>query len=300
MRTPPRWSDFDPADKEFLHEVGSSLEAAGALHRNCPEFDLLLSVDSEALPEHLNRQLTEHLAACAACSALVLQMRDSEIAELKGDERERILSRIRTDISKPERGRSIFSWKSAVLALTSILAIAIVMVWRFSGLDHAQPVAKFPAALPKPAAPVELLAVEKPPVVLPASSAIVWRGAHRDRDVAELAAALRPYAQDDYAQAERQLHSVAQQQPASAEARFYLGVTQFYLQKFNDAVGNLNEARKLDPVTHADDVSWFLAAAHQRAGDYPAAERELRSFCARSSPRSASACETLKKFSHSD
>ena len=136
---------------------------------------------------------------------------------------------------------------------------------------------------------------------LPAAAVILWRGdkdADPERAARELASALEPYQRDEFDAAARRLTEVARQHPTSAAAHFYLGISDLFLRREADAIAALETAKRLagaDPVL-ADDTTWYLALAYQKAGQREPAVRELRLLCEAKSVHAARACTGLQEL----
>jgi tetratricopeptide (TPR) repeat protein len=148
---------------------------------------------------------------------------------------------------------------------------------------------------PKPATssvPPTAFRLEKAPVRLPASAVIVWRGEVNSgsAQVKQLEEALAPYRVDDYAASEKRLESVAGKYPTLAEARFYLGVCQLFLNRDQEAVESLKTARRLAKNPLASEAAWYLAIAYHRSGQDVEARPLLDKLCRAGGMNAARAC----------
>jgi tetratricopeptide (TPR) repeat protein len=142
------------------------------------------------------------------------------------------------------------------------------------------------------------LRLEKPPIILPAASVIVWRG---QKDASseqnkELKQALAPYEADNYAEAAQRLDRIRQKYPRMAEAPFYLGVSQLFLNQNEDATKSLKDAVNLAGQPLADEANWYLALALYRSGRGEAASSVLAPLCHAGGKNSARACQGIKEL----
>jgi len=155
----------------------------------------------------------------------------------------------------------------------------------------------------RPAAQVQtpaasVLQLEKAPVVLPASAAIVWRGksdpaAKQGKDLKD---ALEPYESGDYAEAARRLQRLGKQYPTMAQAPFYLGVSQLFLNQNEDAAGSLKAASVISQSPVADEALWYLALAEHRLTKDDLAGSILETLCKSGGKNSARACAGAKEL----
>ena len=150
-----------------------------------------------------------------------------------------------------------------------------------------------------PSPPVEsAFRLEKAQVRLPASAVILWRGeaGAGNSPLKELERALAPYRTDNYSEAEPRLEAVARKYPRLAEARYYLGVCQLFLNNNQEAAANLKIARNLAQKELATDAEWYLALAYhksQRDGDARPLLEELCHAAGKDSTRSCAALGEL-------
>jgi hypothetical protein len=140
--------------------------------------------------------------------------------------------------------------------------------------------------------------LEKPPVRLPASAVMVWRGdaEQGSSQAKELEQALVPYRADDYAGAEVRLAKLSQKYRGSYEARFYLGVCQLFLNKNEEAVASLKAAASLAKKPAASETEWYLAIAYHRRGQDDNARVLVDRLCRTRGKDSARACAALSEL----
>jgi hypothetical protein len=86
------------------------------------------------------------------------------------------------------------------------------------------------------------------------------------------------------------LRSLVEKYPDLPEPSYYLGVSELMTGNVIAAIERLAQARDLaDPDQH-DDVTWYLAAAYERAGRRGEAQRWAQAVCDANGTRSAAAC----------
>jgi tetratricopeptide (TPR) repeat protein len=90
----------------------------------------------------------------------------------------------------------------------------------------------------------------------------------------QLSRGLDPFNQNAYTRAEQEFRELATENPNSAEAHYYLGITSIKLENYEQAVGALKKAKRLDPTLPA--VHLNLGIAYYRSQRYQSAESELR------------------------
>jgi hypothetical protein len=73
-------------------------------------------------------------------------------------------------------------------------------------------------------------------------------------------------------------------------------VTRLFLDDISGATAALESARKLNDVSFAPDLSWYLAIAYERARRPGDARSELESLCRGKSAYAEGACAAREKF----
>ena len=274
-----RWRDAEPGEAEFGTQFAARLGAGKTA--GCPEPALLVAAQSDALPAEWSEAVKAHLAGCPLCRSLAQDLLDEELAGLSEARKAAIWARAAR--RQPRRR----AWWWAALPVAAALAIAVVYVRKPDA--PAAPVTQAPVtqapAAPKPPA------LTKPPIYLPAS-ALVFRGEEAEDP---LLAAMGAFRKDDYADAARRLRQVAQEQPETAEAHFYLGVSLLFLDRDREALGALERAHKLAEGPLAREAAWYLAVAHWRLGGREAAARTLEPLCRAAGAHQQEACGILSE-----
>lgn len=177
-----------------------------------------------------------------------------------------------------------------------VVALAGFFAYRFV----SPPATETPEALVKPAAPSTparpALRIEKPPILVSASDALVMRGAGsnwRRAFLGELAEALEPYRRDDFTEAERRLRTLGAKYPNATELAFYLGVCSLLLDRPAEAIPALRTASAAADEALAGEARFYLALALARSGEREPAAAELRRLCDAGDASSARACRAL-------
>jgi tetratricopeptide (TPR) repeat protein len=141
-------------------------------------------------------------------------------------------------------------------------------------------------------APPEPIAQTPPPITTPRSGENPWRDLEiakaeyapatptddliwRDEGselpsapkVSLFARAMRPYQQDDFAEAERRLEQFLEKNPKHAEAHFYRGVSLLLLGRTADAVAPLETAVEHGDAQVREEAQWYLAQAYLKLGE---------------------------------
>jgi hypothetical protein len=253
-----------------------------ARERGCPPPELVAAFAGDGLSDDLRREISTHLATCAACRALA-----ADLAQLTDIEPPaRLEARVLSERSEPgSRERRALLVAAAVLA-----AIGLGAWWRVhSNRPDAPPsmTARAAAAAVAPAA-TPRWSVEKPALVLSAA-VLVMRGA--DQTGAALATALEPYRRDDFRGSATSLAAFTAAHPDSADAWFYLGASRVLINADGDARTALEKARSLGAAGLHPELDWLLATAEARTGDLASAARRLDAVCSGTSPLRARGCQ---------
>ena len=326
-----RPTDLETDEERFLQEFGPKLAALKAQHAQCPSLESILAAQSAALPEDVAAQIAGHLASCEWCRAIGNDWREFEFPDASRETARRIRDRVFAGVAPAARRPSQLVWRWVVpLGAVASLVLTFLLVRdarqtgsppEATGTAPADQLgtpasAKASAGSPKleerrrqdsglgarePAVPgtPSVFRLEKPPVRLPLSAAMVWRGegdTDRARFAEEFKAAMVPYRADDYGPAAARLARLAGEFPDSPEVSFYLGVCQLFLAHDQDAIGSLGRAQTRATGDLAREVSWYLALAHQRTGQADRAEALLSGLCQGSNPYSAQACAGIQEL----
>jgi tetratricopeptide repeat protein len=204
--------------------------------------------------------------------------------------------------------RSRFGWPALVgLAAAVIVAVGVAVSMRPkapSNLPEASRSAPpSPATIPETSrpdvpeppgsseSPLELLARVEPPRYEPP----VLRGTPDDV-TARFQRGMDRYRQADYRGAINELRPAADQDPAAAHIRFYLGISQLMLGQDDPAIDSLRATIALGDSAYLEDAHWYLAKAFLRRKDSGAAERQLKEVIKLSGTRSSEARRLLNQL----
>jgi hypothetical protein len=303
----PRDDERAPDDLDDLKDAGdltAALDALRARHQDDPSLALLRAADADALPAPLQDRLQSHLAQDQWAQAMV-RGASAAADESALDEMgvERLWKRIGVEKMPMPAPAERSAARARVGAYLGFAAVAAALVLAVVWFTHraaapAQPAAATVAAPATPAPPpLYHLPLDPAPVKLTAL-ALVLRSANASATFADDAApAFAAYRAADYNGAAGAFAAIAATYPKSVEVRFYEGVSRLLV---GDAAGTqtkLREARTLDTGAFADDITWYLAAADDRAGDRPSARAGLDALCRGTSPYTARACAAASQFS---
>jgi hypothetical protein len=266
--------------EEFEANVGPN-----ARRRGCPPPEHLMALTGDAVPDDLRREVSAHLARCAACQALAADLarlgEGAPPASLDG----------RVIAASGVRGR----WAVLVAAVV-LAAIGLSAWWRVHApqemlLDRVETSTGAPAAAAAPA-PATRWTVEPPALVLPAATVLVMRGS--DPAAAALATALEPYRNGDYAAAATSLAAFTTTHPDSADGWFYLGASRLLTDADAEARTALEKAESLGAGASHPELEWLGATADARTGATDSAKARLTALCDASGPLKDRACDALK------
>jgi hypothetical protein len=268
--------------EEFEANVGPN-----ARQRGCPPPEHLMALAGDAVPDDLRREVSAHLARCAACQALA-----ADLARLDGSAAPPSLD-ARVIAASGVRGR----WAVLVAAVV-LAAIGLSAWWRVHRSQEivmdGQELALIESerAAPAPPLPAARWAVEPPALVLPAATVLVMRGS--DPAAAALATALEPYRKRDYAAAATSLAAFTAAHPDSADGWFYLGASRLLIDADAEARTALEKAASLGAGASHPELPWLRATAEARTGATDSAKTRLTALCDASGPLKNRACEALK------
>jgi TolA-binding protein len=231
----------------------------------------------------------EHFFACEACFD---KLRTCQALQLE-------LGAISAEAPTPQTLRkSAWRWVWVPAAASLVVAAGLAMWPRnpAPGPALAEPEAAVAAVAPQPAAapavpvpeppaqagtsvaqpdqqPVVALSVlarVEPPIYIP----LVLRGP-RDEAVEKFDAAMRRYAEGDFAGALPGLASAAELNPKAASAVFFLAVCQLLTGRPDTAVEGFQRTIALGESPYLEEAHFYLAKARLRQGDVAAARQEL-------------------------
>ena len=142
------------------------------------------------------------------------------------------------------------------------------------------------------------LQLQKPTAGINPDSDLLWRGSGGS-ERADLAHALEPYEQDDFAEAARRLNNVVARHPQSVVGHLHLGVCLLFLRQPESAVSALERAERLavNQPELAADANWYLALAFHALGQNERSVEKLETVCRTQTARAPSACAGVRELS---
>ena len=282
MTAADRAKRLEPDEMAFVEDgAGHGLAAIEAT--GCPGPALLRAAAIGVLPDETATAVVAHVRACAICRQVTTDLLEIN-TELDMLEDARIRRRI-------ARGRRPAIWRVsrvAALAASMVLAVgATVVVSRGADPGAVPAVAgQRRPVIAMPAGAGVLVAGKLEPRI--GAAALTWRGSD-DRFAVDLAAALRPYAGNDFKAATASLTKLAAQYPDRAEPALYLGICHLLLDRPLDAERALRKAVAMGGST-LEDARWYLAVAAYQNGRRSEARQLLADLCHSNGVRGAEAC----------
>ena len=279
--------DFNPEEKEFRLDLEPALAEVRAIAGPCPAPDLLMAAVSGVEIEDAPA-VRRHVARCPTCRQLSRDLAAYEYPGVSEMEDRRIRSRW-SDAKDKSNTPPFWKWLVRPLPIgVAVAAVALVValaVWKVRPAGSLAPPQQAAQATREPAgslaAPSSSFVLEKAAIKIPAASVLLFRGTSDNGQafLAEFAAALEPYRAGDYTEAARRLAVLRSKYSDSAEAAFYLGVSLLFTGQSGPALESLEAARSRADNTLRDDVSWYLAIAHDRVGREADALQAAEALC---------------------
>lgn len=297
------WMSRQPAKPGFSSDLGRSMREWRDKSSQCPKPELLQAAQAGVLPPEQGQGIIEHLESCELCQSLLADLEILDNADLDKTGANRIWAQVQRGTAGAERGRTgaLAAWREfwlRPLPVAVVLALVVGIIGIRLASDFrktAAPIVDSRLAAPTPPSVFRL---EKAPVMLPGSAAIVWRGRvdPSRQQAKDLKLALAPYEKENYAEAVGRLVSLSKKYPHMAEAPFYLGVCQLFLAQDEAATKSLQDAVNLASPPLADDAAWYLSLAYYRTGRLDLAMSSLEPVCRAVGEKSARACAGLKEI----
>jgi hypothetical protein len=282
---------WDGDERDAMSGLEPELAALRRKHQDTPSLAMLRAADADALPPELQATVTRHLQHSAWSRAVVEGLRDTGVDDrLDEVSQERLWQRINRDAAAAAPRSRMPAMMFGGLALAATVLIAVVIP-RLNETATVAPVDAPPAAvvtpLPAPAPPPPQIAFTAPDIKL-SPSALTWRDSTENPFVQDLAPAFSAYRAAEYARAAAAFDRVTPKYANAIEVRFYGGVSHLLAGDHARAIEALEAAARLNSVTFADDVAWFLTVARQRAGNQDASA--FARLCRGQSAYAAAAC----------
>jgi tetratricopeptide (TPR) repeat protein len=162
------------------------------------------------------------------------------------------------------------AWLAAAAALVLVTSSAIIWYAQRSSdpaAPPAPPVETARGTIPPRGEEIARLAAVTPPPYVPRR----FRGAER----ADFEAGMRRYAAGDFRDAIPLLERAVGQEPATEDARFYLGASYLLDGRAQEAVTTLEPLGTTAESSYAEEAQFLIAKAHLHAGNLAAAGEAL-------------------------
>lgn len=297
------FTDLEPEEEELLRDLAGPVRAMRARRAQCPSPQIIRAAGSGVLPEETNASVLKHLESCALCRTLARDVDSLDLPRPAPEEAKRIEAEVFGNRGKARKKISLVGWSwlwrpAPVAALAAVALLAAGWLYVSRSPAPSQPTQV--AVSPPPPEPSTVFRLEKPAARLPMAAVLVWRGEGRstqERFLRELKLALEPYLTDNFSEAAERLEKLTQKYPRAAEPYFYLGVSQLFVKQNVQAIQSLERAKQLARGSMAQDVSWYLSLAYQRAGETAKARGELQKLCQGKGDLAARACTGLQEMS---
>ncbi len=259
----------DPRNDQQLRAAFATLSRDAEFTAACPASEQLWAGARGDLAPGEVESLAVHMADCGACAEAWRLAREFGAP---------------AQLAAPARA---FPWwlpAAAVIMLAS--GATLFYVTRPPGATVAPTTANV-----APAVPTYRIPVEKAPIKVSTRYALTWRGPTDGRAFLEaLKTALEPYERADYPAAVATLTELTTRYRDTAEPALYLGVSHLMAGDAAAAIAPLEHARDLAEREQREDVTWFLAAAYERAGRAGEAQRLAQAVCDGQGARAGAGC----------
>ena len=239
-------------DLDRLRDAFAADAAASA--GDCPSADRIWDAVNGLLDPAAVADLADHMAACGACAEAW------RIA--RGAAAESAPAAVVSFPASSTLRRPSYAWPLLAAAATLVLAVA---GWRLlRDAPPPLPPAQTAQVAPKPehTSASNVPAIEKAPVTVAASRALVFRSPGRaDAFLDDFGRAIEPYRSDNFAEAIARLEPLVRKYPAADEPPFYLGVSLLLAGRRAEAVAPLQRAARGRDEAIAAQARKYLAAA---------------------------------------
>ena len=294
------WMKRDPIELGFSSDLGRVLGGLRAKVLGCPKPELLQAARADVLPSDQANEINRHLEKCSVCKALLADLEALDGLELGRAGRQRIWNQIRAGMPEQAAEAARFGWMRPLPLAGAFAALILLVTGMVLMRNRQAPTAITVETHPPASVSTEpsVFRLEKAPVILPASAAILWRGQEdaSAQPANDLKRALAPYESGDYTEAAGRLVALRKKYPRMAEASFYLGVCQLFLTQDEQATKTLRDAVKLASPPLKNQATWYLALADYRIGKPDLASGLLNQLCQAGGTDSGRACAGIKEL----
>lgn len=239
-------------DLDRLREAFAADAAPGTA--DCPPPDRIWDAVNGLLDPAAVADLAEHIAACGSCAEAWRIAREAAA--------QAVPAAVVPFSPAPTPRRPSYAWPLLAAAATLVLAVA---GWRLlrdapPPVPPAQTTQVSPQ--PEPTVASNVPPLEKAPVIMAASRALVFRSTKpADAFLEDFGKAIEPYRNDNFPEAIVRLEPLARKYPDADEPPFYLGVSLLLAGRRADAVAPLQRASRGRDDAIAAQARKYLAAA---------------------------------------
>jgi TolA-binding protein len=243
---------------------------------SCVDEEQITAFYSGQLDERKADAIRDHLVECRTCRELAREAR--QFLQAMTEPMQVATAAPMSVSTRPwYRVHGPRLWR---LAAAVLLAVSLpLLVWQWQQRAPSDQQAKMP---PTPSQPRENpwrnLEIAKADYVPAPPDELIWRdepGTPTSPKVSALARAMRPYQQNDFAEAEQRLAQFLEKNPKHAQAHFYRGVSLLMLGRTTEAVAPLEAAVEYGQGRVSEEAHWYLAQAYLKADEPSKALEQL-------------------------
>ena len=262
----------DPREDAKLRAAFESLSHDARFTPDCPPPDRLWAGARGELAPSEVESLALHVAECGACAEAW---------------------RVAKDFGEPAQyAQPAHAFKWWMPAAAVIVLAGAVSLFYFT--RPAVTTAPTVATMPAPSGPA--ITFDKPSVWVSPKHALTFRGPNEQSFLSEMKTAVEPYERGDYPAAVRSLTALRAKYRDVAEPALYQGLSFLLAGDAANAIEPLEHARDLIDIEEMENVTWYLAAAYERAGRRGDALRFAQAVCNLKAPRSEAACAAAARL----
>lgn len=244
------------------------------MEHSCLSVEQLRAYAKGEISKDESYSIERHLIDCEICTDIVEGlMVDIDEANVQ-KQTENINERIWQYVNRHTRS----NWRTFIIYAAAAMLLVAGAIFFFPTTDSGN---------------VELFAAYYTPY--PSDVPIV-RGESRER---ELEAAMAYYVAEDYYAALAALEQLLEAEPDDPLLRFYTGVAELNIERFQAAIANLEAVSRQTESSYAEHAEWYLGLTYLRQNDIPQARtifeklRQSNSLYANKSTELLEALEAL-------
>ncbi len=250
--------------------------------RDCPFLkpEEIEALSDGVLPEERASELQKHAESCSECAGLIADVEEfrtlAEVPSSISPGERAALEAYRVGLRKePPGGRRFRAFAQSLLGAAAVLTM-VGMLWV---LWQAAPDPTVETLFLEP----ELISLPAPPTVRGEHTASIWERVRQAEDAGDFAA-MRAAVEAGGAAAE-----------ADGDLQFVLGYARIHTGDPDRAVAALERARTLQGEPPSEHTQWFLAVAHEGAGDRERACAALVEVVSAAGERAAAATALIER-----